>query len=149
MRNTASKVDYISDLLSQSGSVRTVMWVDGTEIPDVDLPERSVVCSSTKTQPFNTRKHTALLLSMSMCQRMCISLPSHLVHSSHNVNITLLQVLSGSFNPLHEGHISLLQAVVAAETKRHKDYPPLVVAFEMPVDNADKVTLTVDFFINL
>eukprot|EP01084_Bolivina_argentea_P067043 122195_1 len=47
-------------------------------------------------------------------------------------------VLSGSFNPLHEGHINLLQAVVAAETKQHNGCPPPVVAFEMSVHNADK-----------
>ncbi len=43
-------------------------------------------------------------------------------------------LLSGSFNPLHWGHVALAQA--AAD---HLDLP---VAFELPVINADKGTLT-------
>ncbi len=84
-----------------------------------------------------------------MCDHAtCTSLPHTLIRSSDQfVNITLLQILCGSFNPLHEGHINLLQAVVAAEIKRHTGCPPPVVAFEMSVHNADKVIIPAQFLI--
>ncbi len=53
MRNITSKVDYISDLLARPDSMRTVMWVDGTVFPDVNLPERSVVCNGTNNSLSN------------------------------------------------------------------------------------------------
>ena len=46
-------------------------------------------------------------------------------------------VLSGSFNPLHEGHIKLMQVAKA----RFPDLEPL---FELSLHNADKGGITVD-----
>ncbi len=65
---------YISDLLSRSGSVRAVMLVDGTEIPDVSLPERSVVCisSSTNGSSLSMRVYTYSFVSSYEHESVCV-----------------------------------------------------------------------------
>jgi phosphopantetheine adenylyltransferase len=53
------------------------------------------------------------------------------LNGSLTQTLTNCLVLSGSFNPLHEGHLQMMQA---ASLK----YPQLLPVFELSISNADK-----------
>ena len=45
--------------------------------------------------------------------------------------------MPGSFNPLHEGHLKLMEAA-------HKHFPDLICTYELSLHNADKGDLSSD-----